>query len=223
MKSSFAQSNDQSTSAGSPMVIPKNSWPTIESTRIITPANAYFPPNIATGSSGQSVGIYHSLVSTYILPKSTRVSINKIKTISGLTWDQLAKIFQVSRRSVHFWASGKPLSPFNEELVRRLLETLLLIDRGSADLTRNALLRSHQSSDSAFDLLVAGRFQKVGDLLGAGTAPKKPQVNLAAVDSTAFYHPPAPESLVEALQDSLSPPGKARPAKTMRNHKRDGK
>jgi hypothetical protein len=32
--------------------------------------------------------------------------IAEIRHLTGLTWEQLAQVFNVSRRSVHFWASG---------------------------------------------------------------------------------------------------------------------
>ena len=38
-------------------------------------------------------------------------AIGELRRLSGLTWDQLARIFSVSRRSLHFWASGKPMTP----------------------------------------------------------------------------------------------------------------
>ena len=33
-------------------------------------------------------------------------AIGELRRLSGLTWDQLARLFNVSRRSLHFWASG---------------------------------------------------------------------------------------------------------------------
>ena len=40
--------------------------------------------------------------------EATRKAVSELRRISGLTWEQLAWLFGVSRRSVHFWASGKP-------------------------------------------------------------------------------------------------------------------
>src|SRR6185503_7037508 len=36
-------------------------------------------------------------------------AIMEIRRLSGMTWEQLANLFEVSRRTVHFWASGKAL------------------------------------------------------------------------------------------------------------------
>src|SRR4028119_75314 len=67
-------------------------------------------------------------------PEATQKSLSKLRRLSGLTWEQLAKLFNVSRRTLHFWASGQPLSRFNEEQLNRLLEAIQYIDRGSANL-----------------------------------------------------------------------------------------
>src|SRR4030065_864926 len=39
----------------------------------------------------------------------TANAIAEIRRLTGLTWGQIAEIFDVSRRTIHFWASGKPL------------------------------------------------------------------------------------------------------------------
>jgi hypothetical protein len=49
--------------------------------------------------------------------RGDREEVTWIKAHSGLTWDQLGKIFGVSRRAVHMWANGGRL---NESNARRL-------------------------------------------------------------------------------------------------------
>ena len=82
--------------------------------------------------------------------------IGELRRLSGLTWDQLARLFGVSRRSVHFWASGKPMAPSNEEHLRRLLAVVRKVDRGSARANRAILLGADEDGISLFDLLAAG-------------------------------------------------------------------
>jgi DNA-binding transcriptional regulator YiaG len=56
-----------------------------------------------------------TLPSTLTLPgRSTQQAVNELRKLSGLTWEQLATLFNVSRRSVHFWASGQSLTSANE-------------------------------------------------------------------------------------------------------------
>lgn len=59
-------------------------------------------------------------------PRSDRAEIAWIKEHSGLTWDQLGKVFGVSRRAVHMWANGGRL---NETNAQRLREFGSIIER----------------------------------------------------------------------------------------------
>lgn len=74
------------------------------------------------------------------------VAIAELRRRSGLTWDQLARLFNVSRRALHFWASGKPMTPSNEEHLQRVLSALRKIDRGSASANRSILLRVERTA-----------------------------------------------------------------------------
>lgn len=58
--------------------------------------------------------------------RSDRDEIVWIKERSGLTWDQLGKVFGVSRRAVHMWANGGRL---NEVNAQRLREFASIIQR----------------------------------------------------------------------------------------------
>lgn len=58
---------------------------------------------------------------------SITTTAERIRTayeVSGLTWDQIAKYFGVSRRAVHLWAAGGRMSTNNIELLTHL-ETIL--------------------------------------------------------------------------------------------------
>jgi DNA-binding transcriptional regulator YiaG len=160
------------------------------------------------------------VISLPSLTETSQTTINELKQLSGLTWEQLAKIFNVSRRSLHFWASGKPLSPFNEEHLRRLLGTVRYINRGSADINRSALLQPQQGSVIPLDLLIAGKYEEVKRLLGAGRVVKKPNLQPLSPEAIASRLPPLPDELVGALQDSVHREvGRSRSAKTTRSRK----
>jgi transcriptional regulator with XRE-family HTH domain len=143
-------------------------------------------------------------------------AIAELRRLSGFTWEQLARLFSVSRRSLHFWASGKAMTPGNEEHLQRLLAVLRKIDRGSASANRTELLAVRDDGSIPFDLLAAGEYDRVVLLLGASEArrvraPKLPSEALAA------RAPRPPEELVGALQDRVHrETGIARPAKSVR-------
>lgn len=128
----------------------------------------------------------------------------ELRRLTGITWDQLARLFKVSRRSVHFWASGKSMNQSNEEHLRRLLAVIRKIDRGSASANRAALLAVHEDGSIPFDLLVAEQYERVAALLGPGEARRvqTPKVSPEAMSPRA---PPPPEELVDALQDRIHP------------------
>jgi DNA-binding transcriptional regulator YiaG len=68
-----------------------------------------------------------------------------IRRMTGFTWEELANQFDVTRRAVHDWASGKQLSRKNEGAVRTLLDRVTKLDTGSPSATRSLLAAS--SSD----------------------------------------------------------------------------
>lgn len=156
--------------------------------------------------------------------EATRTALNELKKLSGLTWEQLARLFNVSRRSLHFWASGQPLSRFNEESLNRLLGTIRYINRGSASINRSVLLSPSSDGKLPFDLLVAGKHEEVKQLLGVRSAPQKPQLVPLSADVSASRMPQNPEDLVDALQNPIhSEVRRTRPARVARSRKRDSR
>jgi hypothetical protein len=135
---------------------------------------------------------------------SVGAAIAELRRLTGFTWDQLARLFKVSRHSVHFWASGKPMNHSNEEHLQRLLAVVRKIDRGSASTNRTALLAVHEDGSSPFDLLAAEQYERVVALLGPGEA-RRIQTPKLSPEAMASRAPPPPEVLVEALQDRIHP------------------
>lgn len=154
--------------------------------------------------------------------EATRSALNEVRKLSGLTWEQLARLFNVSRRSLHFWASGQPLSRFNEESLNRLLGTVRYINRGSASINRSILLSSSSDGSIPFDLLVAGRYEEVKQLIGSGNAPEKSPLKPLSPDAIASRMPQKPEELVDALHDPIHREfGRSRTVRAVRSRKRN--
>jgi hypothetical protein len=127
----------------------------------------------------------------------------ELRRLSGLNWDQLADIFRVDRRSVHFWASGKPLSRANEERLYDVLAVVRRIDRGSAAENRALLLEQQPDGTRPYDLLAAGR---AGEVAAAFESQASPRRFHAAQGSSSRGSSPSraplpPEILAGALQD----------------------
>lgn len=139
------------------------------------------------------------------LPREpTRTAIHELRRLSGLTWDQLARLFEVKRRSLHHWGSGQPLSRKNEERLHRLLAVIRHIDRGAADLNRQALLQPTDDGDLPFDLLVRGEYQAVKDILGHGPGRREIQRKPLSPEAQAARYPVfTPEELVDARHEPV--------------------
>jgi DNA-binding transcriptional regulator YiaG len=147
----------------------------------------------------------------------TRKAIAELRRLSGLTWDQLARLFNVSRRSVHLWVSGKPMNAPNEERLHKVLALLQEVDRGSADENRRLLLTPIDSGESPLDLMAAGQFKTVRQALGSGSG--RGQVVHTPLSSSAWEArlPPKPENLVDARHEPVHQDlGVARTARTKR-------
>lgn len=147
-------------------------------------------------------------------------AIMELRRLSGLTWDQLARLFGVSRRSLHFWASGKPLNAVNEEHLHRLLATMRELDRGSARENRSLILSVLEDGTMPFDLLVDGQYEQVLALLGPGQAATRPKHTPLAVEARLARRPRPPDELVGALQDRIPEKGtKGRVPRVARSRK----
>jgi len=157
--------------------------------------------------------------------QDSQKAINELRKTSGLTWEQVAKLFNVSRRSIHFWASGQTLASDNEEKLNRLLGVIRYIDRGSASLNRKLLLNPNADGELPLDQLISGEYDKVRENLGRGNPPKRPKLTPLSEEESELRRPLPPEILIDALQDSIHHDvGRSRPAKTLRSgQNRSGK
>jgi len=133
---------------------------------------------------------------------SHAAAISELRRRSGLTWDQIARLFGVARRSVHFWISGKALNASNEERLNRLLSVVRYIDRGSGPSTRGVLMSAQSDGVVPFDLLANGQFDQVIGRLGQGRG-REVSVSAKLLKQPRPILTPSPDRLVGALQDTV--------------------
>lgn len=74
-----------------------------------------------------------------------------VKEHSGLTWDQLGKVFGVSRRAVHLWANGGRMNESNSRTLRDFAAEVRRLLQDAPDSTRAALLARTAEGASTVD------------------------------------------------------------------------
>lgn len=88
--------------------------------------------------------------------KSSAQRIAQLRVLSGLTTDQVGRLFGVSRRSVHNWINGNAMAPQHEERAARILAMIQALP-GSAPEERRAALLDSSKGTSLFHQLAATR------------------------------------------------------------------
>ncbi|WP_420346975.1 hypothetical protein [Pelagibius sp.] len=99
---------------------------------------------------------------------TTRLRLIELRRIAGLTWDELAKLLNVERRSLHNWSAGKPISKKNEKSVADTLATLRYLDRGMVHSNRDLLFSSTPDGRTVFELIATDQFDEARRIGGKG-------------------------------------------------------
>lgn len=147
--------------------------------------------------------------------ESTDAAVLEIRRLSGLTWDELADLFDVSRRSVHHWASGKPVNAEHEQALRGVLKALRHLDRGDPAATRALLLTSDRGGRSLLDLLKAGAYEEAVAGVAPGAPAPRPLRPLSA-EAIEARRLPHPVDLLQAEHDRPDFPARARVGRGVR-------
>ena len=134
---------------------------------------------------------------------SAGAAIGELRRLSGFTWDQLAHLFGVTRGSLHSWASGKAMTPTNEEKLHRVLATIRNINRGTAAANRAVLLAPCKDGKLSLALLANGQYDQVVAVVGAGAAHERPALKPMSQAAWDARKPRPPEELVNALKDRV--------------------
>ncbi len=92
--------------------------------------------DLPTGIGGFSAGVGEPAERT--VAPATAGAIQHLRARSGLTWDEIARAFGVSRRTAHAWASGSKLNQEHSARLSVLARAVDRLDAGSPELTRAA-------------------------------------------------------------------------------------
>lgn len=135
------------------------------------------------------------------IEETQSTQITELRRRSGLTWDKLGELFGVDRRSVHFWASGRPMNATNREKLGRILALIRRLPTNSLEVRAWLLSPNDGSNVLPFDQLRQGQYEEVKiPESPSGVAFVRPKVARQVSRERA---PRPPEELVGALQDSV--------------------
>jgi hypothetical protein len=129
--------------------------------------------------------------------------IAQLRRLTGLTWEQLAYLFDVSRQSVHFWASGGTMTAAHRLHLERVLDTVRFVDHGSITENRAALLEIRDDGATLLDQLAVGNYDVVTTALGRGRQRVVTAVVALSPDAKAARMPRPPEELVDASREPI--------------------
>ena len=158
----------------------------------------------------------------YVPAESTAEAIMEIRRLSGLTWEELGDLFDVSRRSVHHWANGKPAAARHNQMIRRMLAAVRHLYQGDQFGTYALLLAVDQSIGvSTFDLLKDGRYDEAIGRVESVRVPEPHRIPLSHTARNA-RRSQAQAFLLEAEQERPDIPAKARTVRSKRMPKTSG-
>jgi DNA-binding transcriptional regulator YiaG len=146
---------------------------------------------------------------------STARGIMAIRQIANLTWDETAKVFGVTRRTVHLWANGRHPSGDQERKLNRVLGILRSYRNIGPLMLREKLMTSAKPGILFFDLLSNDEFDTFQELFLAENEPRKYSPPSLSPEVTS-YSPQPPILLLDALQDRPISAGKAISKKSIR-------
>lgn len=148
-----------------------------------------------------------------VLPQVT--AIEDIKRVSGFTWDQVARLFGVDRRSVHNWVNGQPMTQGHEDALYRIREVVNMIDDPNPLVVRS-VMRDRTRGAAIADLLAEQRFDDaqavalggvVADPRASLRAPSRP---LSAEERKKRSDGLTPIDLTQAVGKASLPPARLR-------------
>ena len=138
-------------------------------------------------------------------------AVLEVRLRSGLSWEMLSELFNVSHRTLQHWANGKAPSARREQEIRRTLDSVRHLDEGDRRATRDRLLAT-TNGPSLFALLVERRFVDVMRLpKGAAPKDRKRRTTRLSEDEWAMRQPPPPFVLLDTISGELEiPVGRSR-------------
>jgi len=134
-----------------------------------TPYLFFQSPSTSTSSTTVTSGFAVQVVPPKASDENIPSMLADIKRMTGWSWERLAEALGRTRQAVHNWTLGRDITPQNSERIAKLHALLRHIDRGTAKENRALLNTADGNGRIAADLLNAGKFDDVKNLLPKGS------------------------------------------------------
>lgn len=114
-----------------------------------------------------------------VIEKDATKNLFEIRRLTGFTWEKLANLLNVDRRTLCNWVKGSEIRDSNRSRIAKTLRILRYSDRGSSDDNAKALNFTLTNGATAFEMIKAGRFPEARYAMGHGIsrAGSFPQTN----------------------------------------------
>src|SRR5690606_13181761 len=147
-------------------------------------------------------------------------AITEIRRLSGLTFEQIASLFGVSRRTVHLWATGERPIAGHEAKLLQVVALLRDLYMGDAARTRMALLLP-QDGSTPLDLIREGNLGEARRRMEAARSALRRTRPTPSKEILEERKPLPPWTLVSAIPDAIPPSsGRGRGANAVRSKRR---
>ena len=109
-------------------------------------------------------------------------AIHEVRRLTGLTWDEIADLFQVTRRSAHYWANGGALSTEHALQLAAVQKIIKRVRPRPSKELRLVLLARTASGERLLELLRSGNEEPIVRAIDAAprmSAPEAPHPDTA--------------------------------------------
>jgi DNA-binding transcriptional regulator YiaG len=149
--------------------------------------------------------------------QTTAHKVRELHRISGLSWKQIADLFEVSSRSLHLWANGNSMTLQHEQTLETVYQFIQQLDTGHTRENKR-WLETKQGTYSPLDLLKRRDYDHARRLMLPES--KVARVSLPKPTSTPYYLP-SPDILLDATQEiAHESPQRLKGNKLLRSHKK---
>lgn len=136
-------------------------------TAYAVPESATFPASIVeswTNNGAINLAVRASEVAAREIQtsRSLQDSLLLLRDLSGLTWDQIARLFGVSRRAMHLWASGGRMNSYHAEELSSILTAVSAVPADTAAQRREMILAPGADGRTLYEALLERHTKRLG-------------------------------------------------------------